>query len=145
MASASAMNPEKAKCYGKEISAERYNAWKKDFEKYLSDYDSLNESARFDVSRKALKKIVVLTNNFSSESGVRAPVKLVTQSEQLLADLDSGNISPSSAIKVMKSGLIHFEDSMDDMIFRAQAKNPNCKISPYQVYTNGIGPSTGVK
>ena len=114
-------------------------------QRFLRDYDSLNEKAQFEVSKSALKKIVELTKDFARDSGLRAPENLIEQSERLLIDVKAGYIPPRSAMKVMKSGFIHFEDKMDDMIFRAQAKNPNCEIDDYPVHTNSKGSSVGVK
>lgn len=128
LATASAMSPEKSKCFGLEMSAKSYTSWKNDLQRFLSDYDSLNEQAQFEISQSALKKAIKLTKDFASDSGLQAPHNLITQSEQLLNDLNTGYISPESAMNVMKSGLIHFEEKMDDMIFRAHAKNPNCEI-----------------
>jgi len=144
LATASAMSPEKSKCFGLETTAQRYNGWKNDMQRFLTDYDSLNEKARFEVSQSALKKVIKLAKDFAKDSGLRAPDNLITQSEQLLSDVQSGYISARSAMKVMKSGLSHFEDKMDDMTFRAQAKSPNCKIDDYPVYTNSNNSSAGV-
>ncbi len=144
LGAASAMSPEKSKCFRLENSAKSYKAWKNDMQRFLTDYDSLNEKARFDVSQSALKKVVKLTKEFAKDSGLRAPDSLITQSEQLLSDVASGYTPPRAAMKVMKSGLIRFEDRMDDMIFRAQAKNPNCEIFEYPVHTYSNGSSSGV-
>lgn len=130
LANASAMSEEKSLCYSKETDARSYRAWKAEFHRFLSDYDDLDRHTRFIVSRSGLRKIIKMASDFSNEASVNAPNAMISDAQRLLRDLDNGEITPSSATRIMKSGLIKLEDAMDDMIYRAQAKHPTCQIIP---------------
>jgi hypothetical protein len=145
LVNASAMSEEKSRCYGKEIDAQSYRAWKADFHKFLSNYENLDPDARFTVSRGGLRKIIKLVSDFSGETSIKTPNALISDAQRLLRDLDNGDITPASATKIMKSGLIKFEDAMDDMVYRAQVRYPNCEIIPSQSSSSNAQRVTGLK
>lgn len=127
-AHATAMSEERSKCFIKESMAERYKAWKNSFQKFNAEYESLTWNEQFIVSREGLKKIVKTTEDFANETELRAPNRIISQAKELLHDLEAGVLNRESARKVMRSGLIKFEDAMDDLIYRAQVKYPSCDI-----------------
>jgi hypothetical protein len=108
-------------------------------------YEDLEQSDRFTVSRGALRKIIQMTTDFSAESGVKAPEALISAAKRLLRDLDNGDMTPATATRIMKSGLIKFEDAMDDMIYRAQVQHPTCEIMPSSSSSPSLQREIGVQ
>lgn len=128
--STTAMSEEKSRCLDKEATAKTYYAWKASFQQFLLTYRNLNEYDKLLVSRRALQKITNLTKTFASETRLRAPDAMIADTTRFLDDPQMGGLTPNAAIELMKTALIKFENSMDNMVFTAQSKYLNCDLVP---------------
>ncbi len=91
LGSTTAMSEEKSRCLGKEATARTYQAWKTDFHRFLSGYETSSEKDKFEISKGALRKITSLTKTFSLDTGVQAPEAMIADATRLLNDPNMGS------------------------------------------------------
>jgi hypothetical protein len=129
----SVANAQGSSCSAKENIAAEYLEWQKSFHKFLSEYESLNASKRFEVSREALKNILVKMQIFSDRTSVPMPISTVSHAKGLLTEIEAGRMAHLTANPILKSSLKKLEDSMNEMISKAQWINPSCNFAfrPY--------------
>ncbi|WP_413294419.1 hypothetical protein ACLSU7_04780 [Bdellovibrio sp. HCB185ZH] len=141
---ATAMSPERSKCWSMEMSLENYKAWYKSYSRFKADESTLDVVTRFDLKKKALKKVVILTEDFAKQARVKVPVNLISQAKDLIKETEAGHIPADSAVKVMTSGLDRFEEKMGEMINRAETDNQDCFMKERVVFTESAPKSSAV-
>ena len=128
---ATAMSPEKSMCLGKESLARDHASWKRDFNKFLKDYDKLDPETRFALMNNSLNKVLKRMNDLKKETSIKPPNEDVTKDALRLYDaIHSGGITHTAASEVLRPGLGKLSDELDDMLFKAQVQNPNCDLVP---------------
>ncbi|QDK45071.1 hypothetical protein DOM22_07820 [Bdellovibrio sp. ZAP7] len=132
---ATAMSPERSRCWSMEASLDSYKAWSKSYSKFKAEELNLDETTRFYLKQKALSKVVMLTEDFAKQAQVKAPVNLITQAKDLIKETKAGHIPQASAVKIMTSGLERFEEKMGEMINRAETDNQECFMKERVIYT----------
>lgn len=116
-------------CSTKESIAVEYIQWKKGYQKLISTYDGLSSSERFDSSKDAIRSVLDRMREFSLKTTVPLPKDTYTQARGLLKEVEAGRIARMTAIPILRSSLKTLETSMDEMIVKAQWKNPACKFA----------------
>lgn len=142
---ATAMSPERSKCWSMEMSLENYKAWNKSYTRFKADERTMDVVTRFDLKKKALKKVVILTEDFAKQARLKAPVKLLTQAKDLIKETEAGHIPSTSAEKVMTSGLDRFEEKMGEMINRAETDNQDCFMNERVIFAESAASSKSSK
>ena len=119
---------EKSPCSIKESIVSEYYLWKKGYQKFLLEYEDLNTSKRFTFSKDAIKNVLLKIQSLSADTLIPLPESTVAHAKELVTEVEAGRIAKSIANPIMKSSLKKLEDSMDEMIDKAQWKNPTCNL-----------------
>ncbi|MES2769001.1 MAG: hypothetical protein V4596_07640 [Bdellovibrionota bacterium] len=115
-------------CSSKENIATEYREWKKGFQKFILDYDNINAGERFATSKDSLKIVLDKMKVLSEKTLIPMPETTVVHARGLLAEIEEGRMARTTALPILKSSLKKLETSMDEMIAKAQWKNPACHI-----------------
>ena len=116
-------------CSPKESIATEYVQWKKSYQKLMNTFDGLSASERFDSSKDAIKVVLDKMLAFSESTAVPLPKATFSHAKGLLTEVEAGRIARLTAIPILKSSLKTLEVTMDEMIAKAQWKNPSCKFA----------------
>lgn len=123
-----AESAQRSDCVMQEALTNEYIEWKRNFHKFLLDYETLNSSERFTTSKDSLKNILQKMQVFSDRTLVPVPQATYSHARGLLTEVEEKRMARTTALPIMKSSLQKLETTMDDMLAKAQWKHPNCDL-----------------
>lgn len=92
------------------------------------DYDNINTGEKFATSKDSLKDVLDKMKVLSEKTLIPMPETTVVHARGLLNEIEEGRMARTTALPILKSSLKKLESSMDEMIAKAQWKNPGCDI-----------------
>lgn len=116
-------------CAAKEHSITEYFQWKKGYQKFLSQYESLNSSERFEQSKDSMKVVLEKMRLLAEKTKVPLPQSTFIHAKELLSEIEAGRMARTTAIPILKSSLKTLESSMEEMIAKAKWINSSCNIT----------------
>ncbi len=115
-------------CRTKESIATEYLEWKKDYQKFLSKYEDLGASEKLESSKDSMKDVLSQMRELSEKTLIPMPEKTFIHATGLLKEVEEGRMARTTALPILKSSLKTLESSMDEMMAKAQWKNPTCNL-----------------
>lgn len=115
-------------CKSKESIATEYLEWKKDYQKFLSKYEDLDASEKLQSSKESMKDVLDQMRTLSEKTLIPMPEKTFIHATGLLKEVEEGRMARTTALPILKSSLKTLESSMDEMMAKAQWKNPTCNL-----------------
>lgn len=116
-------------CAAKVHIVTEYIQWKKDYQMFLSRYDELSSSERFNQSKDSIKIALEKMKALSEKTLVPLPESTFVHAKGLLNEIEAGRMARTTAIPILKSSLKALETSMEEMITKAKWNNPTCNIT----------------
>jgi hypothetical protein len=116
-------------CAAKVHIVSEYIQWKKDYQKFLSRYDDMSSSERFKQGKKSIKVVLEKMQALAEKALIPLPESTFIHAKGLVNEIEAGRMARTTAIPILKSSLKALEASMEEMITKAQWRNPSCNIT----------------
>lgn len=129
VSSLSSLRANGSNCSAQESAATEYLEWKKNYQKFLSKYEDLNASEKLESSKESIKDVLDQMRILSEKTLIPMPEKTFIHAQGLLKEVEAGRMARTTALPILKSSLKTLESSMDEMMAKAQWKNPTCNLA----------------